>query len=196
MSHGNLQKYQSKNSLQNYLLERFLQQVVSLAADAQPDSVLDIGCAEGFVLNRIRKHVRNCTGIDCDEQALSRGRVLHPGLDLRTGNAEKMPFEDNSFDFVLCTEVLEHVENPGQVLAELVRVSRKWVLVSTPHEPWFCLANLLRGKNIRRFGNDPEHINHWTGRGLSRFLRRDCLRIVQAKHSFPWLLRLAEKQGA
>ena len=170
----------------------FLLKAEALAASTKPSSVLDVGCAEGFVLSRIQKYADSCTGIDMDKSALSRGKELYPSLVFREGNAEKLPFEDNSFDLVVCTEVMEHLENPAAVLQEIKRVSRKWVLLSVPHEPWFCLANFLRGKNVRRLGNDPEHINHWTGRGLQRLARKNGLEVEKAVHRFPWQLCLAK----
>ena len=195
MSHGNWQKYHSQNPIQSFLLERFLQKAELLTQSLSLSSVLDIGCAEGFVLSRIQKQGMRCVGIDCDGSALSRGKGLHPSLEFYEGYAEKLPFEDNAFDMVVCMEVLEHVKDPVLVLQEIRRVSAKWVLLSVPHEPWFCMANFLRGKNFLRFGNDPEHVNHWTGRRFSHLLQGNGLRVQKATSSFPWLLRLAIVEG-
>jgi hypothetical protein len=47
--HGNLQKYESSNLMQQWLLKRFLQQAAILTASLKPRTILDAGCAEGFV---------------------------------------------------------------------------------------------------------------------------------------------------
>jgi hypothetical protein len=56
-----------------------------------------------------------------------------------------------------------------------------------PWEPWFRLGNLGRGKNVRRLGNDPEHLHAFTPARLRRTLDRsfDQVRVVRA---FPWLV--------
>jgi hypothetical protein len=51
------------------------------------------------------------------------------------------------------------------------------------------LSNLARGKNVTRFGNDPEHVNHW-GRGSFRALLDTRLDVLRLTTSYPWLLAL------
>ena len=78
------------------------------------------------------------------------------------------------------------------VLGELARVTADRCVVSVPWEPWFRLGNLGRGKNVRRLGNDPEHVGWFTPGRLRRTLERSFtdVRIVRA---FPWLI--AEAHG-
>ena len=62
-----------------------------------------------------------------------------PGLKFVRGDARKMPFPDNSFDFVFSSAVIEHVGSRDCQLAflrECFRVARKWVFVTTPNR-WF-----------------------------------------------------------
>ncbi len=54
---------------------------------------------------------------------------------------------------------------------ELARVSAGSVVVSVPHEPWFRVGSLIRGKYVRTLGNHPEHINHWNPRTLATAAR-------------------------
>jgi len=61
-----------------------------------------------------------------------------------------------------------------------------------PWEPWFRLGNLGRGKNLGRFGNDPEHVQAFTPKRLVRALKRD-FRDVTLHPCFPWLI--AECRG-
>jgi hypothetical protein len=58
---------------------------------------------------------------------------------------EKIPFPDNSYDCVLCLDVLEHIENIHEVFDELCRVSRKYVVVSLPNA-WATFYGMLRFK--------------------------------------------------
>ena len=94
---------------------------------------------------------------------------------------------------VICTEVLEHLENPELALMELKRVSKKYILLSVPNEPFFMLANLLRGKNISRWGNDIEHINHWSFWSFQSFIKSKGVNIAKKFFPFPWTIVLVLK---
>lgn len=189
--YGNLQKYRNPNPLQRYLLRRFLARVKALAGPLQNRSVLDIGCAEGFVLRALQQmpHSGPFVGIDIDWTALQRGKEWHPGISFCQGSAFALPFPDHTFDLVLCLEVLEHLDVPQQALYEIARVARHQALISVPHEPFFRLANLMRGKHLRRMGDDPEHVHHWSMTGFRRLLQEHfCIQALACP--FPWLLAL------
>lgn len=73
-------------------------------------------------------------------------------------------------------------------LSELLRVSRDTLIISVPHEPWFCIGNLLALKNIRRLGNPIDHINHWGYTGFRRFLNAHSSQRWNMDRSFPWTI--------
>jgi hypothetical protein len=83
--------------------------------------------------------------------------------------------------------VLEHLEDPAAAISELARVSRGDVVLSVPHEPWFRLGSLLRGKYVSRLGNHPEHVQHWRPRTFERFLTPQ-VEVVSVGTAFPWLI--------
>jgi len=153
-----------------------------------PTSLLDAGCGEGETLERLSDLLpQRVAAIDLSEQAVrfTSGRV--PAAVASVASVDALPFEDDSFDLVLCLEVLEHLEDPGTALEELSRVSTGDVVISTPHEPWFQLGSLLRGKYLRGLGNHPEHVNHW-GPGSLRDLLETRFAEVTVRRSFPWLI--------
>jgi ubiquinone/menaquinone biosynthesis C-methylase UbiE len=113
---------------------------------------------------------------------------------LKVGSIYDIPFKDRSFDLVICNEVLEHVDDPGKALSELERVTKKYCLISVPHEPWFMMANFLRGKNWSRWGNDIEHIQHWSRRGIRTLVGR-YFDVLVVKNPFPWTLLVARKRS-
>ena len=191
---SNYLKHQSRNALQKYFINRFYGALLTFVRLADPSGLADVGCGEGFTLERIRNsgYRGQVVGIDNSDEALLLGKGLHPDFDLRKGDIYRLPFHDKSFDLVLCNEVLEHLENPRTAVAELMRVSRKHLLLSVPNEPFFMLANLLRGKNISRFGNDSDHRNHWSTAGFTRFLHDCGLTIRKVTAPFPWTLVLAQ----
>jgi SAM-dependent methyltransferase len=192
--YGNWQKYQHENPLQRTLLTRFRAAVQELVSELSPTSILDVGCAEGFILHDIQDRFPHAAllGVDTDASALERGRRIHPALDLRAGDAYHLTFEDATFDLVLCLETLEHLTDPERALEELRRVSRGYALLSVPHEPLFRLANLLRGKHAQAWGNDPEHLHSWTPSSFRRLVAPHW-KLIRERKLFPWFLILAEK---
>lgn len=197
---ANVRKYSNPNHLHQWLLRRFLDRIArevrwALGALARP-TLLDVGCGEGYVLQHLRAAWPGLAlqGVDGDRQALALARAANPGTPLWQGDAAHLPFRDSSFDLVACLEVLEHLREPWQALAELARVSRRYVLLSVPHQPYFALANFLRGQNLGRLGEDPEHLHHWTA---SQFLAlvRSRLKVIRLCYPFPWVLLLTEASG-
>ncbi len=59
-----------------------------------------------------------------DDQRASFGGVKKSGKEFVDADAENLPFEDETFDFVYCSHLLEHVENPGKVISEILRVTK------------------------------------------------------------------------
>lgn len=189
----NYKKHYSSNPLQSWLLDRFYQTLTGLTHTLKIESVLDAGCAEGFGLNNIRKNrsVKRLAGLDRSVESIALGKKLHPFIKFTKGDIYQMKYQTNQFDLVICTEVLEHLTNPERALKELIRVSKKYYLLAVPNEPWFRLANLLRGKNISRWGNDIEHIQHWSKKQFIDLISQAGLKIMMVKTPFPWTMVLA-----
>jgi len=113
---------------------RRLRESARLLAGAQ--NTLDVGCGAGNLLPYLSGRI---TGIDLSDSLLEQARTLVSGradIKILKGNAEALPFEDNTFDALLCSEVLEHVEHPDKVLDEIHRVARPGAmfLLTVPNE--------------------------------------------------------------
>jgi 2-polyprenyl-3-methyl-5-hydroxy-6-metoxy-1,4-benzoquinol methylase len=89
-------------------------------------------------------------------------------------------------DAVFSLEVLEHIPQPERALQEMMRVTRKYVLISVPNEPVFRIQRLLSGKGLRMWGDHPEHVNHWSFWGIQRFLAANGLHIITARTPPPF----------
>lgn len=192
---SNYLKHTSKNPIQKFLINNFYNSLVSLAKPLNPISILDAGCGEGFSLAKLSEKGigKNLLGIDGSESALKLGRKLFPSLTLTYGNIYSLPYKDNSFDLVVCTEVLEHLEKAEKAFSEVLRATKKYAIFSVPHEPFFMLSNLLRGKDILRFGNNIEHINHWNVFTFKKFIKSNRAQIIKTKLPFPWIMILVKK---
>jgi ubiquinone/menaquinone biosynthesis C-methylase UbiE len=70
------------------------------------------------------------TDIVLDESAVAR----YPDVNFTAANVEDLPFPDRSFDTVVCTHTLEHVQNLQQAIGELRRVARRRVIIVVPRQ--------------------------------------------------------------
>lgn len=171
-------------------MKNYHNQMLSLISSLDVNSILDAGCGEGFILkilyeNKIGKKLE---GIEYSNDALKIGKGLHPYLNLKKGSIYSLSYKNDQFDIVLCTEVLEHLEDPVKALKEIERVSKKYVLITVPLEPWWTLFNFTQ------WGKDIGHINHWGGGGIKKFvLQNSNLKVVKRVYAFPWTMILAEK---
>lgn len=192
----NYRKHTAKNPIQQYLINNFFNTLLGEVIRLNPQSILDVGCGEGFTLEKFRDKGlgRKLVGIDYSESAITIGHRLHPELKLQQATIYNIPFKANSFDLVICNEVLEHLDHPEKALAEIERVTKSNCIISVPYEPWFMLANFLRRKNITRFGNDIEHIQHWTRSGINALVSR-YFYVTVIKNPFPWTLLTANKRS-
>ena len=195
--YGNWQKYNNPNPLQRFLMRRFLQQAAAWIAPLEVERVLDAGCAEGFVTRALLEggalsRATLLVGVDLDLEAMARGAAISPQLRKFPASITALPFADDSFDLVMATEILEHLPDPRLGLREVKRVSRRYCLLSVPHEPWFRAMNFLRGKHLHRWGNDPEHLQNWTLSAFRRFVAGECT-VIAIRSLLPWTLVLARK---
>jgi len=189
-SSSNYAKHTNPNPLQRLLITRFHRAACELLRTTDARSILDAGCGEGFAMREVAAQQQAAVvGLDASAGALRIAQALNPHQGFASGDVLALPFPDRSFDAVVCMEVLEHLPDPAQGLAELQRVSRRWLLLSVPHEPLFRGANFLRGKHVSAWGNDPGHINHWSAPAFGRFVRQQC-QVVAQRQPFPWTIVL------
>ena len=96
--------------------------------DWQGKRVLDLGCAGGFMAEALAARGAIVTGIDPAAEAIAAARAhagqAGPVIRYEVGVGEALPYEAGDFDAVVCVDVLEHVSDLPQVLAEVARVLR------------------------------------------------------------------------
>jgi 2-polyprenyl-3-methyl-5-hydroxy-6-metoxy-1,4-benzoquinol methylase len=87
-------------------------------------TVLDVGCSTGIMTNYLADHFETTVGVDIDVEALQYAtKQKNPnGAWFLTSDAMAMPFQDESFDAVVCAHVYEHVPDARRLTAEIHRV--------------------------------------------------------------------------
>ena len=186
-------KYGSTNPVVRRLMASFERTLDELFEQADPASLLDVGCGEGVLTHKWAQRLgdRRVVGIDLDDPLLHaewQGRQA-PNLTYQVMKAENLPFDDGEFDVAAAIEVLEHVPDPEHTVAEMARVASGHLLVSVPREPLWRGLNMARGAYIKDLGNTPGHLNHWSKRGFVKLLSQHG-DVVQARSPFPWTMLL------
>jgi 2-polyprenyl-3-methyl-5-hydroxy-6-metoxy-1,4-benzoquinol methylase len=186
-------KYGSSNPIVRRLMAGFEADLEELFAQADPRSLLDVGCGEGVLVHRWAERLgeKRVVGIDLEEESLQAGWSGRqaPNLEYRTMEAEDLPFAANEFDLASAIEVLEHVPDAERMLAEMARCAERHLLVSVPREPLWRALNMARGAYVTRLGNTPGHLNHWSRRSFERLLARYG-KVVAVRSPFPWTMLL------
>ncbi len=90
---------------------------------------LDVGTGTGIFAEAFAARGLQATGIDPSPDLLEAARRLVPGATFHPGTAEKLAFEDGSFDLVMLSHVLHEADDPAAALAEARRVARRRVCV-------------------------------------------------------------------
>jgi 2-polyprenyl-3-methyl-5-hydroxy-6-metoxy-1,4-benzoquinol methylase len=103
---------------------RFYDEVAEICVAFAGRRVADVGCGAGHLLRALADRTTGVrfAGVDFSENAIRRARSVLPDARWLVGDIYAPPLEEGSFDLVLCTEVLEHLERPREALDALVRL--------------------------------------------------------------------------
>jgi ubiquinone/menaquinone biosynthesis C-methylase UbiE len=187
---GNLvDKYATPNPAARMLVRRWRAALRELLVEAAPESVLDVGCGEGELTAEWAAALPGTGMLGVDVADVTR--VSHaPNLAFRViAPAPPLPFGDDAFDLVAAVESLEHMEDSEGALAEMARCARRHVLVSVPREPLWRALNLARRAYVRRLGDTPGHLRHFSAGNLRGLLRRHGV-VVAERSPLPWSVAL------
>jgi 2-polyprenyl-3-methyl-5-hydroxy-6-metoxy-1,4-benzoquinol methylase len=188
-------KYAKTNAITRRLLAGFfgaLDEAVSTAGAVS--SALEVGCGEGVSTEKIRAMLPPGALLhasDINRVRLAAARERNPGIPIIEESIYSLSRADRSYDLVFCLEVLEHLDDPDAALAEICRVSRRWVVTSVPREPVWRVLNLMRLKYVSGLGNTPGHLNHWSKPGFTDFVGRR-LDVRKILSPFPWTMVVGE----
>lgn len=186
-------KYGSGNPVVRRLMAGFESALDELFSRAAPNSILDLGCGEGVLTAKWAQRLGSArvVGIDLEDPKLRDEWATRrrENLEFRAIAPGPLPFARDEFDLAAAIEVLEHVPDPEQTLAELSRVAKRHLLLSVPREPLWRGCNAARGAYLRQLGNTPGHVNHWSKRRFLEMLERHG-DVVQARTPFPWTMAL------
>jgi len=147
---------------------------------------LDVGCGPGLVMD-LFSSMLTVKGVDIDADMVRR--VKEKGKDAVLGDAEDLPFDDNSFDLAYCSFTLLWVKDPDNVIKEMARVARRFVI---------CLAEpdyggrICHPKEIAELDGAlidsliAEGADPFIGRKLAHMMYNAGLEVRSGVHSGIW----------
>jgi len=189
-------KYNSSNPIVQRLMRGFFSSIENILRGIDFKSVLEAGCGEGRIsdfLYRNRQDIQ-LDAFDISEKVIEQAKKDYPYIHFSTGSIYDIKSPDNSYDLVVASEVLEHLEDPEKAMKELLRVSKRYVLATVPHEPIWRILNLCRGKYWKDLGNTPGHIQHWSTQAfIKEWKNMDVGKMIGKELPLPWIVVLLEK---
>jgi ubiquinone/menaquinone biosynthesis C-methylase UbiE len=134
--------------------------------------ILDIGCGEGILLEKITKLVpqSKATGIDYMPENISICNKRN--LPAEQGDLYNLNAPCDSVDMVFLIEVIEHLVDPEKALSEIIRVLKPAgkLVILFPHDSVFAFARLITLK-FKELKYDPGHVKQWTHREINQTLK-------------------------
>lgn len=163
--------------------------------------ILVDGCGVGMYVRALRGLTSHVTGLDIEPERVAEALAAVPDAALQVADGERLPYADGSFDVVLSHEVIEHVADDQQALAEALRVLRPGgrLFLFCPNRlyPFETHGHYWRGRY--HFGNTPlvnwlptrwrnrlaPHVRAYTRRDLRQLLAGLPARLVYHTQVYP-----------
>jgi len=141
-----------------------------LVQPQREQSLLEVGCGTGHNLEFFSKLGLNVTGVDSSEPMLQMAmKRLGPEVKLLLGKANKLAFDNNSFDIVTLITVLEFLPDPAGALMEAARVSREKVYIGVLNKASILgIVRRLEGRFRKSIYNQARFYTIWEIERMSR----------------------------
>lgn len=131
--------------------------------------VLDVGCGNGIITREVGAHGFSVYGIDVSDKAIETARSLNtlPNVKFDVISAEQLVADGNRYDAVICSEVLEHLNEPSKLLATLFQSLKDngILIVTVPNGKG--PREVLVTKPVQRM----QRRNNWMWKSMQKFKR-------------------------
>lgn len=111
---------------------------------AESESVLDVGCGVGVLLEMLKP--RDIAGLDISPRAIEI--LKQKGIPGMVGTLPKIDLPDKCVDVVIASETIEHLDEPGGLIKEMTRIARKKIILTTPDN---CLGPETEKEHRQKF---------------------------------------------
>lgn len=144
------------------------------------DTLLDVGGAEGYAASMAKQLFGvKVISSDLSEEVCKRAEEIF-GIKSIPADIHHLPFKDNEFDVVLCSETLEHVTDWHKATDELLRVASKAAIITVPHDPKELIDRHVKEKV-------PHGHIHYFDLESFNYLKADGYHVLSVKMRSPLL---------
>ena len=181
------------NLIQRFYHGRRFKKLCDLATKTD-GALLDVGCDGGTLLERIADKAKPSTvvALDLSSEAVRYTLGKRPDFAGLVGDAEALPFRDDAFQAIFCSEVMEHIERPEHLFAEIKRclATGGYAVVAVPHENalykflWFFWTRFGKGKVWRH-----AHVQDFTPASLDDLIATTGFRKVEDSYMLMRMIR-------
>lgn len=188
-------KYNSRNPIIRWFVNRFDRALSDFIEKSAPNTIHEIGCGEGFWVLKWNKKGINAFGSDASSKIirLAKNNAIEEGFSPEIFSVRDIYIlsERDEADLIVCCEVLEHLQNPALGLQSLQRITKGHIILSVPREPIWRILNIMRGKYLKKLGNTPGHVQHWTYKSFLS-LAQKYFDIISIRSPLPWTILLCK----
>lgn len=161
-----------------------------LTEDITGKTLLDAGCGTGWFSKRACEKGAKVVSMDLGEGLLAQV-AKKCDSERVVGSILEIPFPDNSFDYVVSSEVIEHTPDPKKAIQELYRVLKPGgvMVLTTPNKFWYFSLRIANALNLRPY----QGLENWTGwREMKRHVQGTGFTIEKmvGVHLFPFVVSL------
>jgi 2-polyprenyl-3-methyl-5-hydroxy-6-metoxy-1,4-benzoquinol methylase len=161
--------FQRTREARRYGNEALLQRLERLTGG--PGRLLDVGCGDGLLLTQARERGWEPWGLEVSSELVTRVQAAEGLERVHLGTVGEAAYPTAHFDAVALINVIEHLRDPGETIAEIARVTRLGGVVAVHAPNAGSLAARLRGSAWHHL--EPyEHFYYFTARTLERMLAR------------------------
>lgn len=131
-----------------------------LESSSPMETFLDVGCGTGEYLFEVSKFCDELIGLDVSSTYLKRIKRKNKEISLIQADAQALPLKDKCIDYVLCSETIEHLQDPEVAIQEISRVACEEFIVSTPNYGFLRVVMTKISKVfVRKLDKSVEHVN-------------------------------------
>jgi len=178
---------------------RYMQKKAIAQLDIKKDSnFLDLGCGTGWAVYYVAdklNYTGHFAGIDISGGMIDKANMNvkeHNNISFIKASSDNLPFENNYFDTILCTNSFHHYPNPDKVIEEVYRVLSK--------NGKFCILDITADAFFSRWMNkklkekEKAHVSFYSSLDYKDFFAKHGLRhIISRRIMYPLKVHIAEK---
>lgn len=159
------------------------------AGNIRPESILELGCGTGALLVELqkRKIADHVYGLDYSSHAIEYVRRVAPAIQVAAGDVTDFenPFDRDSFDVIVLSHTLEHLEQPMDFLRAIHSIKFTYLVIEVPLENLFF--GRIKAAMIDRSANPAGHVQFFSGGSFRKLVSEAGYQIIDQYRYAPVL---------